>query len=215
MNEVESYQRVIDAARAVVETYRPGIPIRDEWPLVELGEVVEPVFGKRITRRDQGGTKYPVYGGGGESFRTDKFTHEDEVVVSRFAMSPECVRWVPGKFYLLDSGFTVAIRESALRRVHRPYLVLALLTMQDEVYACGRGHAQKNIDIRQFKALKLPLPPIEIQQSIAADLSSERETVEGNRWLVDRLETKIQAIVSRVWDGSSVADLATKEPATE
>jgi hypothetical protein len=39
--EVESYQRVIDGARAVLENYRPHIPVDPEWPIVELGEICD------------------------------------------------------------------------------------------------------------------------------------------------------------------------------
>ena len=37
----------------------------------KLGEVIRPCFGERITKTKAKGTLYPVYGGGGESFRTD------------------------------------------------------------------------------------------------------------------------------------------------
>jgi type I restriction enzyme M protein len=37
--EIEGYQKVIDGARAVLDHYRPHIPIHPDWPLVELGEV--------------------------------------------------------------------------------------------------------------------------------------------------------------------------------
>ena len=39
--EIEGYQRVIDGARAVIDNYRPHIPIDPDWPVVELGEVCE------------------------------------------------------------------------------------------------------------------------------------------------------------------------------
>ena len=37
--EIEGYQKVIDGARAVLDHYRPHIPIHPDWPMVELGEV--------------------------------------------------------------------------------------------------------------------------------------------------------------------------------
>ena len=37
--EIEGYQKVIDGARAVLDNYRPHIPIHPDWPMVELGEV--------------------------------------------------------------------------------------------------------------------------------------------------------------------------------
>ena len=37
--EIEGYQKVINGARAVLDHYRPHIPIHPDWPMVELGEV--------------------------------------------------------------------------------------------------------------------------------------------------------------------------------
>ena len=37
--EIERYQKVIDGARAVLENYRPHIPIHPDWPMVELREI--------------------------------------------------------------------------------------------------------------------------------------------------------------------------------
>ena len=34
--EIEGYQKVIDGARAVLDNYRPHIPIHPDWPMVEL-----------------------------------------------------------------------------------------------------------------------------------------------------------------------------------
>ena len=36
--EIEGYQKVIDGARAVLDNYRPHIPIHPDWPMVELGD---------------------------------------------------------------------------------------------------------------------------------------------------------------------------------
>ena len=36
--EIEGYQKVINGARAVLDHYRPHIPIHPDWPMVELGE---------------------------------------------------------------------------------------------------------------------------------------------------------------------------------
>ncbi len=38
MAEIEGYQKVINGARAVLDHYRPHIPIHPDWPMVELGD---------------------------------------------------------------------------------------------------------------------------------------------------------------------------------
>jgi len=54
--EIEGYQRVIDGARAVLDNYRPHIPIDPAWPLVVLGDVCEAIltgpFGTSLHQSD-------------------------------------------------------------------------------------------------------------------------------------------------------------------
>ncbi len=38
--EIEGYQKVINGARAVLDNYRPHIPIHPDWPMRDLGESV-------------------------------------------------------------------------------------------------------------------------------------------------------------------------------
>ncbi len=37
--EIEGYQKVIDGARAVLDHYRPHIPIHPDWPTIQLSEI--------------------------------------------------------------------------------------------------------------------------------------------------------------------------------
>ncbi len=37
--EIDGYQKVINGGRAVLEHYRPHIPIHPDWPTIELGEI--------------------------------------------------------------------------------------------------------------------------------------------------------------------------------
>ena len=39
--EIEGYQKVLSGARAVLDNYRPHIPIHPAWPMVALGDVCE------------------------------------------------------------------------------------------------------------------------------------------------------------------------------
>lgn len=130
---------------------------------VPLGDLIRINFGARITKASDSGTLYPVYGGGGESFRTDSFNREDEWVISRFAMSENCVRRVSGQFWMLDSGFTF---DAATPEVHKDYVGQALLNMQPTIYATSTQSAQKNIDIAGFKKLTISVPTLDDQQKI-------------------------------------------------
>lgn len=128
-----------------------------------LGEVIRLNFGTRITKSINSGSAYPVYGGGGESFRTDDFNREHEYVVSRFAMSEKCVRFVEGKFWMLDSGFTFDPVDNS---VDKKFVAYTLLNMQPTIYGCSSQGAQKNLKTEQFRRFSIPLPPLEVQREI-------------------------------------------------
>jgi len=188
------------------ERYREGAVRETKFPRVTLGDLLNLEFGTRITKRDNEGTLYPVYGGGGESFRTDTFTREDDVVISRFAMSAECVRVVSGKFYLLDSGFTFSIAEPFSGRATKEFVTRLLLNIQEEIYECGRGHAQKNIDIGAFKALEIPLPPLEVQKEIVTEIEGYQKVIDGARAVLDNYRPHIP--IHPDWPKRNVGSLA-------
>jgi type I restriction enzyme M protein len=173
------------------ERYREGSERETTFPKVGLGEILKLEFGTRITKKNDEGELFPVYGGGGESFRTDSFTRENDVVISRFAMSQECVRDVAGKFYLLDSGFTFSIADSFAGRAAKQFVAQVLLNSQSRIYACARGHAQKNIDVDAFKAIEIPLPPLEVQKEIVAEIEGYQKVINGARAVLDHYRPHI------------------------
>lgn len=144
-----------------------GVPIR------ALGDVIKLNFGSRITKLNDSGSRYPVYGGGGESFRTDAFNREDEYVISRFAMSERCVRKIEGKFWMLDSGFTF---EPTTDDVNKDFIAYLLFNMQPKIYACSSQGAQKNLKTTEFKKFEIPVPPLSVQGEIVRVLDAFTNT---------------------------------------
>ena len=63
----------------------------------------------------------------------------------------------------------------------------------------GQGANIRNISQGILKELKVPLPPIERQQSIVTEIEAEQALVAANRELVTLFEKKIQATLARVW----------------
>ena len=192
------------------ERYKKHEKRSTNFPKFRLGEVIKIRFGTRITKRDNEGTLYPVYGGGGESFRTDTYTRENDVVISRFAMSSECVRIVRGRFYLLDSGFTFSVADDFHDRVTKSFLIYTLLHIQDRIYECARGHAQKNLDVKAFKDIEIPLPPLEVQQEIAAEIEGYQRVIDGARAVIDNYRPQI--VVDPEWPMVEVSETCVVNP---
>ncbi len=51
----------------------------------------------------------------------------------------------------------------------------------------------------ELKIVKIPLPPIETQQRIVAEIEAEQALVNSNRDLIQCFEKKIQTTLARVW----------------
>ena len=178
----------IKQAVALQKKFAEELKKKQKWDMVELGEIIDLNFGTRITKKDNQGTKYPVYGGGGESFRTDTFNRESELVISRFAMSEQCVRFVSEKFFLLDSGFTYVIKQDKSDELSKEFLDKVILSKQKEIYQCSRGHAQKNLDIKDFKQIKIPLPPLEVQKEIVEQIEVKQNAINHAKEIIKNLE---------------------------
>ena len=64
------------------------------------------------------------------------------------------------------------------------YLWYYLDNNKEQVFKCGRGTAQKAIDIDEFKSINIPIPSIERQKEIV-------EYCEYNDTLIKQLEKEI------------------------
>ena len=59
--------------------------------------------------------------------------------------------------------------------------------------------AQKNITVEVLREVEIPLPPLEEQRRIVAELDAEAAQMEAVRSLLPRFEAKIQRVLDRVW----------------
>jgi type I restriction enzyme S subunit len=140
------------------------------WQTKPLEEVCSVDYGTRVVQKRDGGKGFPVYGGGGATFEMDRFNREDRLVVARFGMSEDCTRFVVGKFFLNDSGLTVSPKNGAM---HQRFLDYQMLARNDDIYALGKGAAQKNLDVPVFRTLPLSFPESLAEQQRIVGLLDE------------------------------------------
>ena len=219
--EIEGYQKVIDGARAVVENYRPQITIDPAWPMVKISQT-------GLFRVESGGTpKSDVkqYWDGGvpwitladlpsEDFVTEITTTErtisddglqksaakilpknSVVVSSRATIGRIGINRIP---LATNQGFkNVVIKDVSL--ASPGYVAFALTRLVPTMQAQASGATYKEITKSRFSELQIPLPPLETQQTIVAEIEAEQALVNANRELITRFEQKIQDTIGRVW----------------
>ena len=213
--EIEGYQKVIDGARAVLDNYRPHIPIHPDWPMVELEDTCYIQRGK-FTHRPRNeprfyGGKYPfiqtgdiVRANGGKITYTQTL-NDDGLSISKLFQPPVVVITIAaniGDTAVLD--FPSCFPDSVVGLTPKPgtdahFLELAMRTKKQHLNDIAPQAAQKNINIEILKTVKVPLPPLATQQAIVAEIEAEQALVAANRDLIERFEKKIQAALARVW----------------
>ncbi len=143
--------------------------MKQGWEIKRLDDACKVEYGTRVVQKKDGGTVYPVYGGGGATFFMDTFNREDCLVVARFAMSAQCTRFVEGKFFLNDSGLTVRPKND--KELLPDFLNLQMFFLNDHIYSLARGTAQRNLDVPAFRNIQIAYPKsIQEQQRIVSIL---------------------------------------------
>ena len=165
--------------------------MKENWTYKKLGEVCEINYGTRVVQKKDKGSTYYVYGGGGATFMVDSYNREDCFIVSRFAMSPKCTRFVSGKFFLNDSGLSVSTNTDELSQ---PFLDKALLANNDNIYSFGKGMAQRNLDMPSFRNLIIPIPPLPEQKHIVSELDLLQSIIDKQQAQLKELDTLAQAV---------------------
>ncbi|MDE2588906.1 MAG: restriction endonuclease subunit S, partial [Patescibacteria group bacterium] len=142
-----------------------------KWQTKKLEDICNVEYGARVVRRRDGGSKYPVYGGGGETFAMDEYNREDRMIVARFAMSEQCTRFVKGKFFLNDSGLTLSPKDKQI--ILQDFLDFQILALNDRIYSLARGAAQKNLDVPSFRKMEISYPESTEEQKRIVKLLDE------------------------------------------
>jgi type I restriction enzyme M protein len=221
VTEIEGYQKVIDGARAVLDNYRPHIPIHPDWPIAEIEDVCE---------RIQYGLSNPLNesGLGYKTFRMNELVNGECVDRGDMKCSDigseefEKYRLFPGDIlfnrtnsfehvgrtgiFKLHGDYCFAsylIRLSIVKDKADPYYVNAFMNSEDFQVGikqfASRAIGQANINAKSLSAYRIPLPPLATQQAIVAEIEGEQALVAANRELITRFGKKIQATLARVW----------------
>ena len=209
MAEIEGYQRVIDGARVVVDNYRPQIVVDPEWPMVELGEACEIIMGQSPPgdTYNTDGQGIPLINGPVE-FGPEPFS---KTIVNQYTTAPTkiclkddlilCVRGATtGRMNIAGYSGCLGRGVAAIRcGASQLWVNYVINSLRDRIYQLGIGSTFPNLTSKDLATLQIPMPALEIQQFIVAELETERALVDANRQLVERFEKKIQEAVRRVW----------------
>lgn len=86
-------------------------------------------------------------------------------------------------------------------KILKDYLFRVLNTEKFEQAAISSssGIAQKNLSTEWLKTYEIPLPPIEIQREIVAELDGYQKIIDANKKLIEIYQQKIKSKIAEVW----------------
>ena len=214
--EIEGYQIVIDGARAVVDNYRPYIAIDPDWPMVELGRLCN------FKRGPFGGTlKKEIFVKEGYAIYEQSHAISQDFGSFRYFIDEKKYREMngfsvhPGDIIMSCSGTMgrtaivsdnappgiinqALLKLSATDRVLTSFLKLWMDSgnFQQSIENVAFGAAIRNVaSVKILKGLMIPLPPLETQQTLVADIEAEHSLITANRRLIERMEKKIRMTI--------------------
>lgn len=228
--EIEGYQKVIDGARAVLDNYRPHIPIHPDWPMVPVGDLVEFVSGLTVSIPEvESEDGIPI-------IAINNVTDDGKLTLKglrKIAPPKKTLNYVErgdllfnwrngskhlvGKTALFDmegkylfASFLLGIRPyRELLNSRYLWYTLNIYRREGRYMQLMRQNVNGLFNREELKVTEIPLPPLETQQKIVAEIEAEQALVSANRELIERFEKKIQATIARVWgedDKTTVED---------
>ncbi|HEX8396050.1 MAG TPA: restriction endonuclease subunit S [Pyrinomonadaceae bacterium] len=202
VEKIEGFQRIIDGAKQVVENYKPQIDISPDWEMVELGEVCENLDSQRkpVTSSDRIKGIYPYYGASGIVDYVDNYIFDGEYLLvsedgaNLLARVTPIAFSVSGKVWVNNHAHILRFDEKATQT----FIELYLNSISLDNYVTGS--AQPKLNQANLNSIKIPLPPLEVQQEIVAHIEREQSLVNSNKELITIFETKIKDEINKLWE---------------
>jgi len=219
VEEIESYQKIIDGARLVVENYRPRIVVQPDWPLLAIKNVaqVDSGFGFPLDRQGSKDKPYPFLKvsdmnlPGNES----RITTQNHTVDTSDLDQMKARTFPAGTVIFPKIGAAIATnkkrilsRESTFdnnvmgivpdaSKLVSEYLLTLLLSFDLSRWASdSQPPSMRKTTVEEHE---IPVPDLDTQRTIVAEIEAEQALVNASRQLIERFEAKVKATINRVW----------------
>ena len=183
------------------DRYRETAAVQSKWPMVKLGEVCEVISGQSpdgATYNDRG-EGMPFHQGKTEftdcvlepakSWTTApaRIAEPHDIVMS--------VRAPVGPVNLVTQRICIGRGLAAIRpinsKIEELFLFFVLRGMEDSITG-SHGAAFASINRKEIEAIEIPLPPLEIQRQMVAELDGYRKVIEGARQVIANYKPTIK-----------------------
>lgn len=191
----------------VGERYKEAVVINSNYPMVELGEIVEILdsLRKPVTKSDRTSGIYPYYGATGILDYVDEFLFDEPLVL----VGEDGAKWGAGeKTAFMISGKTWVNNHAHVLRpikdkVLDKYLTEVLNFMDLSAYITGVTVPKLNQ--QNLRQIKIPLPPLHIQEEIVKEIEGYQKIIDGAKQVVENYKPTIK--IDSSWEMAKLGDV--------
>ncbi len=216
--ELDSYQKIIDGAKQVVDNWKPRIDIDPEWSIYKIRDIcsVNPETQDPSELYNDWFTYIDI---ASIDNTTNTLTKLNKVPVSeapsraRRVVKPidviiSTVRPNLKAFYFFDTvperaivstGFAVIRAGMKIQPKFLYYMLLSDFMVNQMISLMGKG-SYPSINQSDVMNLDIPLPDYEVQKSIANQMDFEAGLVEANRKLIKHYNDKSEHRIEILWN---------------
>jgi type I restriction enzyme M protein len=222
VEQIEKYQNIIDGAKQILNNYKPTIKVDSTWQIVELGNLfLETKLGLVKDKSMQADVfPYPyikmenisidgnlelnsVAHVEASNEELEKYTLNDGDFIYNTRNAPNLVgkstvyHGKNGKYLFNNNILRIRFRKEADSDYINYYLNTEEGKQKIKTLVSGTTSVAA-IYQKNFATITVPLPPIEVQKEVIAEISKEKECVTASLKTVDIFEKKIFQLINDI-----------------
>lgn len=168
-----------------------------------LGEIAEIKKGTSITKEKTVKGIIPVIAGGQEPayFHNESNRNSNTITISASGAYAGFVNFFEKPIFASDCNTIISNDEN---KISTKLIYLFLKSIQNEIYGLQRGQAQPHVYGEDLSKIKIPLPPLEIQQKIVSEIEVLEAKEKKAKEEFDKYNLEIQSIINKCFSEHSL-----------
>ena len=222
VEQIEKYQNIIDGAKQIINNYKPTIKVDPSWQIIELGNLFLDTKLGLVKDKSMQADVFPypyikmdnitidgnleldsVAHVEASKEELEKYTLNDGDFIYNTRNAPNLVgkstvyHGEDGKYLFNNNILRIRFRKEADPDYINYYLNTEEGKQKIKTLVSGTTSVAA-IYQKNFATITVPLPPIEVQKKIVAEISKEKECVLASTKSIDIFEKKISQLINDI-----------------